>query len=1021
MPIYSLPGNYNPTLFDSKLCNCYRFFNDAFASLEDWLGTYIKTRKFDDGGGQRAGEIRRGFNAAYIILGEGDSDLSLAEFRWIFMQYAFIGSLLEDVTFANRFFDQRWADVRSLSGGDIEFYIKLSRAAVRRGEPVVISEREIPVIGNLAMFLAVSRGIAVCESRDYLQLSANDFLLRFILAVAHDGSPLVRGLGNFSWLNLPEELIMNRTALFMPALAASKDELDVGKRYVLKIILNNFKDYSLDDESAACFRLGYDCYNQLYEETTRVLDAKAREFELYHLYGGSTEHLPDSWHFKHLTDSREAVTNPGAFIAAAFNKNAFSSREVELIRDAAVKNPGMLDCLLDQIYYFNPMKGFTGHKKIKFTFLNYPRVINTDFAQYAETAVNYFWLPEMPQKVVNAADDSDFYMVDHIRKYRNGQAPLKYKLDAAEASALEEPFKGLYMYGYGSRLLELSFNNDFFTDNPAFVAFIHYLRNLPKEMASRVALHLLKYGGNMPENYTEIALNQLIFVSPNPETLKKVVTLSPRAGRHVKALLDVLGLTPDQLTALLGERDLGKLASSLIDWKRGGIFYQSSVAAALERRLSQGAALNDDEALYLSTSYALYSFESSVTFEALTKAAGLLLKDGGGGTTDMMIRFISLYLNEKLDRLQIDADFAGSFKRLWELSAERATHRDEVCAILWRLLAAGDSPVYGELTTYFEKLADAGQYDSCVVREFLVFRRLKTGQTISADEADRMRKLYMTQGVVTARTETVVNTLFGDDPDLYQELFAFEWIEGDRTWSHVTAVPVEYGDYIEGETVKAAAYASEPLEPEKFTFLLNIGFVNVFKMSYEVDGKTVIRMIRRGFSGNPGRWRLILSRAREFISGTSDNPGFLLLAGRICVDESVFQEDILLEYIKHLADTDGSAGGVENRRKELARAVVFAASSHNAMTKACIYAKDSEAMALRLKMFFETCFSVWGDIKGKIDIGELFAYVRSLERIAGAERLGGISAYLADYILYTPGVRADLSEEFKARTQAGSL
>jgi hypothetical protein len=48
-------------------------------------------------------------------------------------------------------------------------------------------------------------------------------------------------------------------------------------------------------------------------------------------------------------------------------------------------------------------------------------------------------------------------------------------------------------------------------------------------------------------------------------------------------------------------------------------------------------------------------------------------------------------------------------------------------------------------------------------------------------------------------------------------------------------------------------------------------------------------------------------------------------------------------------------------------------------------------------------------------VRELFAYIKSLERIAGIEKMGELHEYLVSQILYNPHSKPDLAEEYKNR------
>ncbi|MCL2704520.1 MAG: hypothetical protein FWE91_13115 [Defluviitaleaceae bacterium] len=1005
MPIFSLPDNFNPTLFDSKLSNCFRFFNDGFRNLEVYLETYIKTKKFT--GNIMDGlimDINRDFVTAYVII--GDDDRSLAEYRYIFMQYAFISAMLIEPANAARFYEQSLASRRMLTldsadrafdrGQDI--YASLAKAAAKQGD-AAINEEDADGIANLAMFAAISKGIASCVSRDYLKLSANDFLLRFILSVAPDGSGLFNHLGGLSWLNLPEVLVERRAALFRPALYEARGELDVGKRYVLKCLLNTYKEYALDHETARFYRLGYENYNQMYEDTQRILDARAREFELYHLYGGSDSDLPATWHFRRLQKAFAMDSSALDFIAASFNKNSFSKHEIDLCTEFRDES-GFLPNLLDQIYYFNPMKGFNGARKIKFLFNGYPRVIYADFAQFSESAVNYFWLPEMPSKVLNT-DDTEFYGAAHVKKLKARAAPLEIT-GTNELNALEEPYRGLFMYAYATRFTEQNLPGAFFSDNPVFGELVLYLRSLPRELGSKTARHILKHAGVFQNTeYSMLALNQLMFISPDIDTLRLITAQPGGFGRLALSMLDMLGLSSSELYNELGERDFERLVSSLID-RDGVIFYHSAVAGNLDLMLRQGRPIGDNGAVYLNTAYLSYNFKPN-------DQTGLapLLDIGRSLSPDMEIRFHSTFLNSKLDKRDFDDTFFEVLGHLWKLTGTRGPYRDEVCSVIWRMLAGGDSPRFSRLLPYIEKTAEAGHNDSSVIYEFLLHEKIAGGEALTRDESDRMSQLYQAQYVITARTKKVASAISGGkkiDEKLAGSLIAFEWVTADPAWTDVEVTVADYTELLE------KAGDSFGLEAEGgYTYVFHVGYVNCYALSYIANGKRHTRIMRRNIAADAWVRSFIFERAWDYVDGRQGaSENFLLLAGRVCVDINFFDVDVLLEYIEYMVNKPGM-------RQELSRALTYVLSSQNALTKACLYAPNAQLISDRLKRFYCTCFAFWPDVKKKTDVRSLFAYIRALERIAGKNKLGGLQGYLKDQILHNPHIRPDLSEEYKTQ------
>jgi hypothetical protein len=102
-------------------------------------------------------------------------------------------------------------------------------------------------------------------------------------------------------------------------------------------------------------------------------------------------------------------------------------------------------------------------------------------------------------------------------------------------------------------------------------------------------------------------------------------------------------------------------------------------------------------------------------------------------------------------------------------------------------------------------------------------------------------------------------------------------------------------------------------------------------------------------------------------------------------------------------------------KAETARALVYILSNRNALTKACLYAPVNSNISDRLKRFYAACFAFWPEIKKKAGVREIFAYIRALERIVGADKLNGLQEYLAELILHDPHIKPDLSEEYRAQ------
>ena len=100
-------------------------------------------------------------------------------------------------------------------------------------------------------------------------------------------------------------------------------------------------------------------------------------------------------------------------------------------------------------------------------------------------------------------------------------------------------------------------------------------------------------------------------------------------------------------------------------------------------------------------------------------------------------------------------------------------------------------------------------------------------------------------------------------------------------------------------------------------------------------------------------------------------------------------------------------------RPECVRALAYILSSQNALTKSVIFAQASAPTADQLKRFFSICFVYWSDIKKQTDIRSLFAYIRSLELIAGKGKTSDLHNYLRDQILHNPHIKPDLSEEYR--------
>jgi hypothetical protein len=191
-----------------------------------------------------------------------------------------------------------------------------------------------------------------------------------------------------------------------------------------------------------------------------------------------------------------------------------------------------------------------------------------------------------------------------------------------------------------------------------------------------------------------------------------------------------------------------------------------------------------------------------------------------------------------------------------------------------------------------------------------------------------------------------------------------------------------------------------------------VGYANAYTLKYTENGSHRNVPVLRGLATDAWQRAFIFGKAWDYIDGKPDaSHNFLLLAGRVCVDSNIFEADVLFEYIEYMCSRT-------EMRAELSRGLHYVLSSQNALTKACLYAPASSRVSDRLKRFFSTCFTYWPEVKKNANVRTLFAYIRSLERIVGKNKLGGLQDYLVEQILHNPHIRPDLSEEYRSQFMA---
>jgi hypothetical protein len=612
----------------------------------------------------------------------------------------------------------------------------------------------------------------------------------------------------------------------------------------------------------------------------------------------------------------------------------------------------------------------------------------------------------MPVKVLNT-DDTEFYGTAHIKKYKPRAASLK--IDSLNGlNALEEPFKGLFMYAYARRFTEQTFSEGFFNDNPIFGELVKYLRNLPKNMAKQTACHILSHAGAMAgKEYARTALSQLMFIAPDISTLKLIGQTKGFGGSAVM-MLDMLGLSGNELYNELGEADFNKLVSALTDVGTGDIFYHVTVADKINDLLQNGNKIPNDCAVYLNYAYLSHNYKLT----GINQLTSISLASERSMSADVEMRFLSGVLNSKLERREFDKPFKEAFEKFWTLSdmQSQGSHRDEAHRILWRMLALGDCSAYTDFLPYFQNVSNAGKDGSSAMYEYLLYNKIINGRSVTQDEAEHMLRLYNAQLIVTARTKKVAAAI-GAEKFIKEGLIVFEWIETDPAWTDVEAAAADYLDLIDKD-INTAGITAQPvqnvLNPNVFTYVFNVGYTDCYSIKYTSGDRQYTGLIRRDIAADPLKRAFIFEKAWDYIdkkAGSSVN--FLLLAGRVCIDNNFFEADVLFAYIEYLNTKP-------EMRAEMVRILLYVLNSRNALTKACLYAPPASKISEMLKRFYSTCFAFWQDVKKKTDVRGIFAYVKCLERIVGKHRLGGLREYLIDQILHNPNIKPDLSEEFKA-------
>jgi hypothetical protein len=314
------------------------------------------------------------------------------------------------------------------------------------------------------------------------------------------------------------------------------------------------------------------------------------------------------------------------------------------------------------------------------------------------------------------------------------------------------------------------------------------------------------------------------------------------------------------------------------------------------------------------------------------------------------------------------------------------------------MLASGDSVRFKDYVKYIRQIVEKGGNSSGIIYEYMLFNKIRGGYSLSQEEAEHMLRLYQSQQFVTARTKDVVEAA-GAGKSLAENLIVFEWVKADSAWLDVEADAARYEELIGGDSLPGAV--------GDYTYVFDVGFNNSYLLSYTENGKRQTKPMLRGLAQNEWQRMFIFGKAWDYIDGKKDaSADFLLLAGRVCVDSNIFEADVLFEYVELMC-------GKPEMRAELSRALVYVLASRNALAKACMYALPASGIAERVKRFFSSCFVFWPDVKKNVTVREFFAFIKSLERIAGANKLGGLYDYLVKQIMNNPHIKPDLSEEFK--------
>ncbi|MCL2406687.1 MAG: hypothetical protein FWC95_02030 [Defluviitaleaceae bacterium] len=1050
MPIYSLKNNYVPTLFNTGSGNCYAYFNNAFNLLEEFFDMCIV--KEDAGittsgrnitgneAGALLGDIFAGFYAAYTLLCEDDRNA--AEYRFIFMQYAFAAALLESPATAAWFYEQnaaRWLSALQQQDDEADIYAPIAAACKDIGSYATINVKDVRGVANLIIYAAKMRGLVrlIDENFAPVHLDASGFLLRFILHASPDDSVLLEKVDWFSMQHVPIETVFSRPLLFQSILKRVAEKgggiFNHGALHILNALLVYHNKLNQQQGNIDIFYQGYNNYEKLGKEACVILDDNADSFLLYYLYGGAPrgQTLPQSPHFAHLHKEFIANANFYEIVSRYFNKYNFSKHEVDLCTEIADPS-GFLSACLDQLYSVDAIHGYAGTAKLRFAFENYPAEIIADYSQFSETTVNYYWLPEQPAAVLDENGNEFISPILFTKQRRTHSSILRQSgagtNDDTGFTALTPTFRKLFLYGYAYNFIKSGHIGTMPYEAAAYREMVVNLRNMPPDIsipAARQVVLNAKANGDADTAY--MASRQLAFISPTLATLrffsyvnKQHASAAFTFGDHILNIIETLDISGDELYKALGDDDHRELISTLINRTQNSIYYNNEIAKNLHRLNRE---LTADEIVYLNSSYVDHNFKPAGGTKHET-----ILKYNKDIDTDT--RLLLMFLENKLINREFDTEFNDAFAKLWD--AVFGQHdklksndiaRDGAHAIIWRVLAYGDSPKFAFFTKYIEAFNEAA--DSAVLYEFVLFNKIQNKQPITRAESDRMFLLYKAQMIVTARTLAVATTIGAANPSAHRfapqlaaELLAYEWIDADARWKSLTVTNLPYGEFLLDE--KNASYTGLGVVLQNdapiYTYVRKIGYENIYKLRYREDGVERTDVFVRNFGRATWLREYIFTRMLNFAKERGNNDldaNMPLIAGRICVDGDVFNGDVLLAYVDYLISEAAASSNIHLLELTRALKYITAESSQNSFTKYCLFATKNGAFVDKLKRLLTIILLYWPEIKANTDLRKFIAFIRSLERVCGANKLGNLSDYLFEQIQQNPHIQPDLREVFR--------